>query len=194
MQPFLTQYQQNSIPKLKELKSYPSDYLIPKVVKASINCGIGDAVGNSKTIGELSQLIAEITGQKPVQVKARKAISGFKIRQNMIIALKVTLRGKRMYDFIYKLSQISLPRTRDFRGLKPSSLTPNGDLNIGIRDSIIFPEIQSDNTNHGIQVTISSTAKTLEEATVLYESLGFVFGSQSELSTKKKTSKHHYKK
>lgn len=180
MHPFLTTYTQSVLPKIKDAKSYNSEYLIPKVEKVSVNIGVGDCVGNSKALEDITSLVTQITGQKPVSTLARKAISGFKIREKMIIGLKTTLRGERMYDFLYKLIQIVLPRTRDFRGLPITSLTSDGNLNIGIRDLTIFPEVSQSSVTHGIQVTIVSSASNLEEGRILFESLGFVFQSEEE--------------
>lgn len=180
MHPFLTTYNKTVLPKLTELKKYPSTYLVPKVLKVSINVGVGDCVGNTKALEDVIQHVTQITGQKPVNTLARKAISGFKIREKMIIGLKTTLRGDRMNDFLYKLIQISLPRTRDFRGLSISSITGDGNLNLGIKDSSIFPEVSQGVITHGLQVTIVSSATSVEEARALYEALGFVFQTEEE--------------
>lgn len=192
MHPLIARYNQVAVPKLKEVGSYSSTYLIPHITKTIINIGIGDLIGNSKGIEEVTRLLSDISGQKPVETKSRKAISGFKIRQNVVVGLKVTLRGRRMHDFLLKLIEITLPRTRDFRGLSPESVTGDGNLNVGIKDSMIFPEAPQDLKGHGLQVTIVSTAKSREESKTLYESMGFVF---SNISTpKKKTGKSKYKK
>ena len=198
MHPFTTTYNQTVLPKLKEHTTYSSDYLIPKVLKVSVNVGVGDCVGNTKALEEVIALVTQITGQKPVQAIARKAISGFKIRENMVVGLKTTLRGERMNDFLYKLIQVVLPRTRDFRGITPSSITADGNLNIGIKDSMIFPEVSQDAVSHGIQVTIVSSATTKEESKLLYQSLGFVFQSEEEaaqnVSRSKKSSSTYKRK
>jgi len=186
MHPFTIRYKEIVLPKLLEARQYPSTYLIPKVTKVSVGCGIGDVMTNGKAVEDVAKLLASITGQKPAEAKARKAIAGFKIRQNMVVALKTTLRGTRMNDFLIKLIEVALPRTRDFRGLKPSAITADGSLNIGIRDSMIFPEAAQDGTTHSLQVTLVSNARSKEEAQLLYESLGFVFGSEEETTTKKK--------
>ncbi|MEI6477875.1 MAG: 50S ribosomal protein L5 [bacterium] len=183
MHPFLTIYNQKAVPKLKEGRTYVSSYLIPRVTKVSVNMGVGDTVGNGKALEEVSELMTQITGQKPAVTKARKAIAGFKIREAMPVGLKVTLRGARMNDFLIKLSQVVLPRTRDFRGLVPTSVTSDGNLNIGIRDTLIFPEVSQGTLSHGLQVTLVSNARTQEEARILYESLGFVFQSAEEAAT-----------
>lgn len=191
MHPFITHYNQTVLPKLKEGKQYASSYLVPRVTKVSINCGIGDVATDDKAIESVAQLLASITGQRPAVTKARKAIAGFKIRQGMTVGLKVTLRGERMHDFLMKLIQITLPRTRDFRGLKPSAITSDGNLNLGIKDSMIFPEASQDGTGHGVQVTLISNAKTREEAVLLYESLGFVFQAADEVVQPRKKGKHY---
>lgn len=178
MHSFLTTYNTVAVPELTKKVSYPSTYLIPKVTKVVVNVGIGDLQGNTKGTEEAIQLVGRLTGQKPVLTKARKAISGFKIRQGMDVGLKVTLRGERMYDFLAKLIMVTLPRTRDFRGLKSSAITADGNLNLGIRDTSIFPEASEDGTSHGIQITIVSTASSLDEARTLYTSLGFPFPSE----------------
>ena len=190
MHPFLTTYHQTTVPKLKEQKKYVSEFAVPRVTKVSVNAGLGDYVGNTKAIEDISKLIATISGQKPVPTKARKAISGFKIREGMVIGLKATLRDQRMHDFLYKLIQVTLPRTRDFRGLVPTGVTADGNLNIGIRDCTIFPEASQGEGSYGLQVTVVSTARTLEEATSLYRSLGFIFQKEDEVVAKKPRSKN----
>jgi large subunit ribosomal protein L5 len=194
MHPFTTLYNQTVLPKLKEHKEYASSFMIPKVTKVSVNVGVGDCVGNSKALEDVIALVTQITGQKPVQSKARKAISGFKIRENMVVGLKTTLRGERMNDFLIKLIEVVLPRTRDFRGLPPTGITADGNLNIGIKDTMIFPEVSQSGTSHGIQITVVSTAKSLEESRFLYESLGFVFQKDSEFVRKTRGKKGHFKK
>ena len=175
MHPFLKQYQEVAVPKLKESFSYASSYTVPKVEKVVINVGIGDLQGNQGSIDQVAGLIKKISGQAPVVTKATKAVSGFKIRQGMVVGMKVTLRGERMQDFLQKLIVIALPRTRDFRGLNPKSITANGSLHLGIKDSMIFPEVAQENLSHSLQVTLVSKTKSLEEARTFYEALGFVF-------------------
>jgi large subunit ribosomal protein L5 len=177
MHPFLKQYNEVTVPKLTAAKKYDSIFLIPKVEKVVINAGSGSLTASGKNLDSLIATIVAISGQKPVVTKARKAISGFKIRQYMEVGMKTTIRGERMYDLISKMTQIALPRTRDFRGLKPTSITADGCLHIGIKDSMIFPEVSQDSAGQSLQITLVSTAKTLEEARLLYESLGFIFQS-----------------
>lgn len=178
MHPYLSRYDEAVKPKLIAERPYASTYLIPKVSKVVLNVGLGDLLGNSKAIEEVGSLLSRISGQKPIETKARKAIAGFKIRQYQVIGMKVTLRGVRMYDFLTKLIEVTLPRTRDFRGLKASGITSDGNLNIGVKDSMIFPEAGEDLTLPGIQITIVSNARTMEESQLLYTSLGFVFQSE----------------
>lgn len=180
MHPFSTRYTEIVAPALKALKVYPSNYLVPRVSKVIVNVGIGDLKENNKAIDEAALLVGRITGQRPIRTKARKAIASFKIRQNMVVGLKVTLRGQRMEDFLFKLIEIALPRTRDFRGLKASGITADGNLNIGIRDATIFPEAGEDVTQPGLQVTVVSNARTLEDAKHLFEGLGFYFKSSED--------------
>jgi len=190
-----TRYNESVLPKLTQARQYPSTYLIPKVSKVSVNCGIGDVMTNGKAVEDVTKMLASITGQKPAEAKARTAISGFKIRQGQVVGLKTTLRGDRMNDFLLKLIEVALPRTRDFRGLKPSAITEDGTLNIGIRDSMIFPEVANqEGTTHSLQVTVVSNARSKEEARLLYESLGFVFGTEEDTATKKKGRKSGYKR
>lgn len=177
MHPYLKQYNEVVVPKLVEKTSYASKFLIPKIEKVVLNVGIGSVVASGKPTDNVTNTLVAIAGQKPVVTKSRKAISGFKIRQGVEVGMKVTLRGTRMYDFITKLTQIALPRTRDFRGLKPTSITADGCLHIGIKDSMIFPEVSQDAAGQSLQVTLVSTARSQEEARLLFESLGFIFSN-----------------
>lgn len=175
MHQFLKQYNEVAVPKLKEHSSYASVYQIPKIEKVVVNIGIGSAIAHGKNEDDIARILSTITGQKPIVTKARKAIAGFKIRANMPVGMKVTLRGARMHDFMSKLTTVVLPRTRDFRGLKPTGIATDGNLHIGIKDSMIFPEVAQETFSQPLQVTVVSTAQTKEEARVLFEALGFVF-------------------
>jgi len=192
--PFITRYTKTVVPRLTESRAYVSPYTIPAVKKVVINCGLGDVLTNGKAVEEVAALLATVTGQKPIETKARKAIAGFKIRTGMVIGMKVTLRGDRMYDFLYKLTDVALPRTRDFRGIPASGITKNGTLNIGIRDTSIFPEVPYGATNHGLQVTVVSNATSEEEARTFYESVGFIFQAEDEVVRKKRVKKTNYKR
>lgn len=175
MHPFLEQYTKVAIPKLSEQFSYSSPYRVPKVEKVVLNMGLGDIKDNDAAVEAAFNLLKKIAGQQPVKTKARIAVAGFKIRQGMVVGLKVTLRGKRMNDFLQKLVTVALPRTRDFRGLNAGGITANGSLHIGIKDSMIFPEVAQENTSHPLQVSIVAQTSSTEEARALYESLGFIF-------------------
>lgn len=189
MHPFILHYNQVVVPRLREVQSYISSYQVPRVTKVVLNCGFGDIITTGKPVEEVEKLLAAISGQKPMLAKAKKAIAGFKIRQGLEVGMKVTLRGTRMYDFLSKFMQIALPRSRDFRGVKPSGISADGNLNIGIRDSQIFPEISHEHINHSLQVTVVSTARTQAEARLLYESLGFVFQTGSDIIERPKGKK-----
>lgn len=170
-------YQEKVIPELqKELKT-KNILAIPKLVKVSINIGLGEARSNPKFIESVKKEIAQISGQQPRVRRARKAIAGFKIRQGQDVALSVTLRSDKMYDFVEKLINLILPRIRDFRGLENSGFDQHGSYSLGFKDQIIFPEIKYDDViyAHGLQVTIVTTAKTPSQAMTLLKVLGFPF-------------------
>ncbi len=175
MHPFVQQYQSVAAPKLKEAFKYESPYTIPRIEKVVVNMGIGETANNSGALDQLIMILKKITGQTPIQTKARIAVSGFKIRQGMVVGLKVTLRGERMQDFLQKFTNVALPRTRDFRGIPVGSITADGSLHIGIKDSMIFPEVAQENTAHSMQVTLVAKTTSIEEARLLYQSLGFIF-------------------
>jgi len=180
MHAFQKQYSTVAVPKLTTAKQYASPYLIPKISRVVVNMGIGDLATLGKTPEDASAFIATMTGQQPVVVKARKAIAGFKIRAGMPVGVKVTLRGPRMHDFLIKFTQVVLPRTRDFRGITPTSIAPDGSLHLGIKDSTIFPETTQGSFQHPLQVTLVATpACSPDEARLLYEALGFVFQAQA---------------
>jgi large subunit ribosomal protein L5 len=182
LQPLVERYQSQVLPALKERFTYSSTYLIPKITKVVVNVGIGDFRENKKAMEDIMLTLTKITGQKPVMVKARKSIAGFKIREGMEVGIVVTLRGARMNDFVQKLISVSLPRTRDFRGIKETAVTADGNLNVGIKDASIFPEAPVDLTTFGIQVTVVSTARTRDEAFALYTGLGFPIQGHGNLS------------
>jgi large subunit ribosomal protein L5 len=152
-------------------------FAIPKVSKIVINVGAGEAVTNKNVLEKISEQLSLITGQKSVITLARKSISVFKIRKGMRIGVKVTLRGKRMYDFLEKLIKIVLPRIRDFRGISPKNLDGHGNLNIGIAEQILFPEIDYDKIDkvRGLEVTIVTNAKDNQKAQKLFGTLGIPF-------------------
>jgi large subunit ribosomal protein L5 len=186
MHPFVERYHTQAIPQLQSKGEYVSSYQIPRITQVTVNMGVGDYMNDGKELEQATRMLSLLTGQKPMTTKARKAIAGFKIRIGMPVGLKVTLRGQRMHDFLMKLIEIGLPRTRDFRGLKLSALTADGNVNIGIRDSIIFPDLPIDTKSYSLQVNIRTTARSVEETRTLCESLGFYFQSEEEAAEQRK--------
>lgn len=156
---------------------YKSVMQIPTIDKIVINMGIGDAVSNSKVLDEAVAELALITGQKPVITRAKKSIAGFRLREGMPIGCKVTLRGERMYDFLDKLVSISLPRVRDFRGVSKKSFDGRGNYTLGVKEQLIFPEIDYDKVSkvRGMDIVIVTTANTDEEARELLTNFGMPF-------------------
>ena len=157
--------------------NYKSVMQIPTIDKIVINMGIGEAVSNSKVLDEAVAELALITGQKPVVTRAKKSIAGFRLREGMPIGCKVTLRGERMYDFLDKLVSISLPRVRDFRGVSKKSFDGRGNYTLGIKEQLIFPEIDFDKVSkvRGMDIVVVTTANTDEEARELLTQLGMPF-------------------
>ncbi len=167
-------YQTEVVPALMERFHYQNLLQVPKVAKIVVNMGIGDAVGNSKALDAAVGNLTTITGQKPLVTRAKKSIASFKIREGMPIGAKVTLRGQRMYDFLEKLFYVALPRVRDFRGLSSRGFDGRGGYTLGIKEQLIFPEIDYDQVDkmRGMDVTLVTTADTDEEAQVLLTMLG----------------------
>jgi len=167
-------YNETIVKELTEKFQYSSVMECPKIVKIVINMGVGDAKDNPKALEEAVAELTQISGQKPVITKAKKSIANFKIRENMSIGCKVTLRGERMYDFMDKLFNISLPRVRDFRGVSKTAFDGRGNYTLGVKEQLIFPEINYDKVAivRGMDVVFVTTAKTNEEAKALLEALG----------------------
>jgi len=161
-----TRYQTELVPALIKEFGYDNVMQVPRVAKISVNVGLGEALQNSKAIEAASQDIAIITGQKPVVTKARRAIAIYKLREGMPIGIMVTLRGRRMWDFLDRLINVVLPRQRDFQGISPDSFDGRGNYSIGLREQLVFPEIDYDNIDkiRGLEITIVTTAQTDEEA------------------------------
>ncbi|MGE5328566.1 MAG: 50S ribosomal protein L5 [Deltaproteobacteria bacterium] len=180
MSRFLEKYKKEVVPALKQKFNYSNAMEIPKLEKIVINMGIGDAKDNPKVIDSAVNELGIITGQKPVVTKAKKSIATFKIRKGMNIGCKVTLRGTRMYEFADKFVNIALPRVRDFRGISPNSFDGRGNYAMGIKEQLIFPEIEYDKVEkvRGMDIIFVTTAKTDEEARELLRLLGMPF-SQS---------------
>ncbi|NGP90154.1 50S ribosomal protein L5 [Fodinibius halophilus] len=172
-----TQYKDEIISSLEEQFDYESVMAVPKLEKIVINCGVGEAVENEKFLDTVVENVAKITGQRPVTTKAKKSISNFKIRDGQPIGCKVTLRGKQMYEFLDRLINLALPRTRDFQGVPDKSFDGRGNYTLGIKDHTIFPEINTDNVDnvHGLDVTFVTNAETDEEAYALLKGFGMPF-------------------
>lgn len=170
-------YQEIAIPMMKEKFNYTNNLAIPKLTKISINTGIGKLAEDKKTIEAIAKDLEKITGQRPSYCQAKKSISGFKLRKGQKIGLKVTLRSKRMYDFLERLTNIVLPRIRDFRGLSNKSFDGSGNYSLGIKEQSVFPEIEYDEMVivHPLQITITTSAKNNEEAAELLKLLGLPF-------------------
>lgn len=170
-----TKYEEKAVPKLMEVFGYKNKMAVPKITKAVINVGTGKILKEGEKVEEVVKALSEITGQKPVKTKAKKAISSYKTRKGLEIGVKVTLRGKRMWQFLDRLVNVALPRTRDFQGITQRSIDSYGNFNIGIKEHTIFPEIVLERVKNifSLEVNISSTAKNKTEGEVLFRELGF---------------------
>ena len=170
-------YIKEVVPSLMEKYNYKTVMLVPKIEKIVVNMGVGDALANSKNLEAAVSDLAKITGLKPIETKAKKSIAAFKVREGHKIGCKVTLRGERMYEFLDKLISIGLPRVRDFRGLSSKSFDGRGNYTIGIKEQLIFPEINFDEVEkvRGMDIVIVTTAKNNEEAFELLKELGVPF-------------------
>ena len=170
-------YNQNVMQALMDEYKYKSIMQVPKLLKITVNQGVGKATQDKKLVDVAAGEISLITGQKPVQTMSRKAISNFKLRENMPIGVKVTLRGERMYEFLDRLITVALPRVRDFRGISDNSFDGRGNYTMGITEQIIFPEIDLDKINKisGMDISFVTTAKTDAEAMTLLKELGLPF-------------------
>lgn len=170
-------YKETIVPKLKEQFGYENIHQVPKVIKITINRGLGEASQNAKAMEASLNEIAIITGQKPVVTRAKKAIAGFKIRQGMPVGVMVTLRSERMYSFLDRLINLALPRIRDFRGISPKSFDGSGNYTLGVREQLIFPEVSYDSVDQirGMDISIITTAKTDEEGRALLKEMGMPF-------------------
>lgn len=170
-------YNNEIVPAMMKEFNYSSVMEVPKIEKVVVNMGVGDAIQNSKLLDEAVEEMAQITGQAPIVTKAKKSIANFKVREGMPIGCKTTLRQEKMYEFLDKLFNISLPRVRDFRGVSDTAFDGRGNYTLGVKEQIIFPEIDFDKVNRtrGMDVVIVTTAKTNEEAKALLSHLGMPF-------------------
>jgi len=178
MEPRLREkYKKEILPGMMKKSKFKNVMQVPKIEKICVNMGVGSATQNIKELESASNDLAVITGQRPIITKARKSIAGFKVREGNPIGCMVTLRGKRMYEFLDRLLSIAIPRIRDFRGLSKKSFDGNGNYTMGIREQLVFPEIDYDSilSVKGMNITITTTAKSDEEALGLLEEFGFPF-------------------
>ena len=171
------QYREKVVPELVQKFGYKSVMQVPRITKITLNMGVGDAVNDKKNIDTAVTDLTKIAGQKPVVTKSRKAIANFKIRENLAIGTMVTLRGERMYEFLDRLVTVAFPRVRDFRGVSGRAFDGRGNYNIGIKEQIIFPEIEYDKIDklRGLNISITTTAKTDDEAKALLAAFRFPF-------------------
>ncbi|MFW6263950.1 MAG: 50S ribosomal protein L5 [Cyanobacteriota bacterium] len=178
-QPLKKRYEEEIVPKLKEQFGYTNIHQVPKVTKVTVNRGLGEASQNAKALESSLSELAIITGQKPVVTRAKKAIAGFKIREGMPVGVMVTLRRERMYAFLDRLISLALPRIRDFRGISAKSFDGRGNYSLGIREQLIFPEIDYDSIDQirGMDISIITTANTDEEGRALLKEMGMPFRS-----------------
>lgn len=174
-------YQKEVAPALAKEFGYKNKMAIPKIAKVSINVGVGRMTKDKAFIDAVVSTLTRISGQKPVLTKARKSISAFKVREGNIVGVAVTLRGKRMYDFLDKLINITFPRVRDFRGIEERIVDRTGNASIGFKEHLPFPEVKADEVDsvHGLEINISTTAKSKAEGLALLQHLGFPFNKKT---------------
>jgi large subunit ribosomal protein L5 len=175
-------YKSEAIPALMKQFGYKNIMAAPKFVKINVNMGLGEAISNAKILDTASDELSTITGQHPIVTKAKKSIAAFKLRQGMPIGVTVTLRGDRMYEFFDRLVNIALPRVRDFRGVSPKSFDGRGNYTLGLRDQLIFPEVDYGKADkaRGMNITIVTTARTDDEAYELLRVLGMPFAKKGQ--------------
>ena len=177
MNKILEKYNKEIIPAMEKKFGYKNKMAIPKAEKVVINVGLGSGIKDEKYTELVEKTLTDISGQRPVRTKARKAIAGFKIREGMDVGVKVTLRGRKMYDLIYKLVHISFPRVRDFWGIAEKLVDDSGNLSVGFKEHPVFPEVALEEVDrsHGLQITIKTTAKNHEEGLELFKLMEFPF-------------------
>ncbi len=182
--PLQEQYSEEVVPALMKEFEYSSIMQVPRISKVVVNIGLGEALDNAKAIDFATNDLMTITGQKPVVTKAKKSIASFKLREGRSIGLKVTLRGERMWSFLTRVIHVALPRTRDFQGVSPDAFDGRGNYTLGIREQLIFPEIDYDkiDKSRGMEITIVTTAQTDEEGRRLLAMLGMPFQREESLA------------
>ena len=181
MNKMLERYQNEAVPAMKKAFNYKNVMQIPRIQKIVVNIGVGEALENAKALEYAVADLTTVTGQKPIQTKARVSIANFKLREGRIIGAKVTLRGERMWSFYDRLVNIALPRVRDFRGISPDAFDGRGNYTLGLRDQLVFPEIEYDKIDklRGLEITIVTTAKTDDQARALLQLLGMPFKKEA---------------
>ena len=175
-----TRYNDEILPALTERFGYSTPMRVPRISKVTVNMGVGDAKQDSKLLDAASEQLATITGQRPNVRRARKSIAQFKVREGMPVGIAVTLRGERSYEFLDRLMSVAIPRIRDFRGMNPRSFDGRGNYSMGVREQIIFPEVDYDEVDQvrGLDITITTTAQSDDEAFALLEALGMPFSRE----------------
>ena len=180
MNKMLERYQNEAVPALKKTFNYKNVMQVPRIEKVVVNIGVGEALDNAKALEYAVADLTTVTGQKPIQTKARKSIANFKLREGRIIGTKVTLRGPRMWAFLDRLLNVALPRVRDFRGVSANAFDGRGNYTLGIKDQLVFPEIEYDKIDklRGMEVTIVTTAPDDDQARALLQLLGMPFSKK----------------
>ncbi len=180
MNRLLERYRNEAVPGLKKAFNYRNLMQVPRVGKVVVNIGVGEALDNAKALEYAVADLAAVTGQKPIQTRARKSIANFKLREGRVIGTKVTLRGARMWAFLDRLLNVTLPRVRDFRGVSPNAFDGHGNYTLGLKDQLVFPEIEYDKIDklRGMEVTIVTTAQNDDQARALLQLLGMPFSKK----------------
>jgi large subunit ribosomal protein L5 len=170
-------YNQEILPALKTELKEQNPMALPKILSVTVAVGLSQGLKDPKFLETAENVLRRITGQRPVKTKAKKSISNFKIRQGMVVGMRLTLRGPRMWHFLDKLVNVTFPRIRDFRGISRKLIDANGNITVGFKEFLAFPEIRPDEVEriHGLQVTVTSTAKTKQRGSALYQAIGFPF-------------------
>lgn len=171
----MQKYEKEAAPQVMAGFGLKNRMAVPKFVKVVLNVGLKQGIKDPKFVDHAEKILAKISGQKPVKTLAKKSISNFKIRQGMVVGMMVTMRGRRMFDFMDKLINVTLPRVRDFRGLSPKTIDAHGNLSMGFKEFLAFPEVRPDDTDyiHGLEITVVTTAKSKDKGLALLRAVGF---------------------
>jgi large subunit ribosomal protein L5 len=171
----MEKYEKEAAPQMMAAFGLKNRMAVPKFVKVVLNVGLKQGIKDPKFVDHAEKILSKISGQKPVKTLAKKSISNFKIRQGMVVGMMVTMRGRRMFDFMDKLVNVTLPRVRDFRGLSPKTMDHHGNMTMGFKEFIAFPEVRPDDTDyiHGLEITVVTTAKSKDKGLALLRAVGF---------------------